>query len=134
MRRGRFGVGLAILVGVIAFAPGAFAASPRAIYEDYSDNGKLDRSYSAADLQRALKDAVAQGYGLPKAGGTAGQSAGATSPQGLQAALPPTRAQGAGGTLPFTGTDLTLMTLGGGGLLLLGGGLRRAAGPASSEK
>ncbi len=130
MRRGRFGVGLAILVGVMAFAPAAFAASPRTIYQDYADNGKLDGSYSTADLQRALKDAVAQGYGAPKAGGTAGQNAGGIRPQGLQAALPPTRAKGAAGILPFTGTDLTLMTLGGGGLLLLGGGLRRAAGPA----
>lgn len=132
-RRGKFGLGLATLVAATAFAPGAFAASPRAIYQDYSDNGKLDGSYSTADLQRALKDAVAQGYGAPSAGGTAGQNAGGTSPQGLQAALPPTRAQGAGGSLPFTGTDLTLMTLGGGGLLLLGGGLRRAAGPATKS-
>ena len=130
MRRGRFGVGLAILVGVMAFAPAAFAASPRTIYQDYADNGKLDGSYSTADLQRALKDAVAQGYGAPSSGGTAGQGAGGIRPQGLQAALPPTRARGAAGTLPFTGTDLTLMTLGGGGLLLLGGGLRRAAGSA----
>ncbi len=128
MRRGRFGVGLATLGVAIAFAPGALSASPRAIYQDYSDNGKLEGSYSTADLQRALKDAVAQGYGAPSSGRSTGQNAGGIRPQGLQAALPPTRARGAGGTLPFTGTDLTLMMLGGGGLLLLGGGLRRAAG------
>lgn len=132
MGRGQFGLGLATLGAAIAFVPGAFAASPRAIYQDFAHNGKLTGKYSKADLERALKDAVAQGYGAPSPGGTAGQTAGRTSPQGLQAALPPTRAQGAGGTLPFTGTDLTLMTLGGGGLLLLGGGLRRAAGPARS--
>ena len=32
----------------------AFAATPQQIYRDIGDNGKLDRQYSAADLDRAF--------------------------------------------------------------------------------
>ena len=39
------------------------ALSMSQIYRDYADNGRLDGTYSRADLDRALKDAVLQGYG-----------------------------------------------------------------------
>ena len=106
------------LVGLMALllAPGALAATPKQIYRDYADNGRLDAKYSKADLDRALKDAVLQGYGKPNvnagfapAAGAAGASSGNT------------------GGLPFTGLDLTLMAVGGGALLAAGAGLRRIA-------
>ncbi len=102
------------LIGATAllFVTGAMAATPKQIYRDFADNGRLDVKYSKADLDRALKDAVLQGYGngnvtagLPAASGQAGA--------------------GTAGILPFTGLDLTLMALGGGALLAAGAGLRR---------
>ena len=62
MRRGRIITAVAALAGAAVVAvPGAFAATPQQIYKDYQD-GRLDGHYSKADLSRALKDAVIQGY------------------------------------------------------------------------
>jgi hypothetical protein len=121
-------VTVACTVAAAVGAPGAFGATPQQIYKDYADNGRLDQHYSSADLKRALKDAVVQGYGRPTssaglaptikkklAGGVA------ASPRSLPAA------KRAGGALPFTGLDLALMVTGGLGLLMLGAGLRRFA-------
>lgn len=54
---------VAVAAVVVAAAPGAFAATPNQIYQDYADNGTIDGTYSTGDLQRALKDATVQGYG-----------------------------------------------------------------------
>ena len=103
-------------VGALTLAPAAGASTPTQIYRDYADNGRLDGHYSHADLQRALKDAVLQGYphGNTQPGfqqQVAQQAAGA-------------EAQVSSG-LPFTGLDLTLMVVGGTALLVVGAGLRR---------
>ena len=128
MRRGRIITAVAALAGAaVVGVPGAFAATPQQIYKDYQDNGRLDGHYSKADLSRALKDAVIQGYKKPTSSGIvpaiktqvnkgAGGVAGAS--------LPKAKKQG---SLPFTGYDLGLMTAGGFAFLLLGGALRRFA-------
>ncbi|MET0938213.1 MAG: hypothetical protein ABWY51_03200 [Gaiellaceae bacterium] len=123
-------------------APGAFPATPQEIYSDYADNGRLDKAYTPADLERALKNAAVQQYGKPgtgglkpaveeeidstpggtsngstgdPAGGTAGGQAGGTAPVASS------------GGLPFTGLDLSLIAAGALGLILLGAALRRVA-------
>lgn len=114
-------------------ATGALAASPQEIYRDYADNGRLDGKYSSSDLDRALSNAVVQAYGNNKQKGlkpavekqikntnsqtNGSQSAGGTSPTAVTTS----------GGLPFTGLDLSLITLGAFGLILLGAALRRFA-------
>ena len=102
-------------------APGAPAATPTQIYKDLADNGRLDGTYSRADLQRALKDASVQGYGKPtvrvRFKPKVQQAIGAA---GAERAV--TRR-----ALPFTGLDLALLAAGGATLLGIGAGLRRLA-------
>ena len=98
---------LACAVGMVVAAPAAVAASPQQIYRDYADNGKLDQSYSKADLQGALKYAAAQGYPRVGVQGAVQQALGA-------------QAVKTSGGLPFTGLDLALMAVG--GLLLVAAG------------
>jgi len=127
MRRGRIITVVAALAGAaVVGVPGAFAATPQQIYRDYQD-GRLDGHYSKADLSRALKDAVIQGYKKPTSNGIVpaiktqvNKSTGGVA----GASLPAAKKQG---SLPFTGADLALMTAGGLSLLLLGGALRRFA-------
>jgi hypothetical protein len=104
----------AAAAAILVFASVALAATPTQIYRDYADNGRLDRQYSRSDLDRALKDAVLQGYG--------NQNVQPALQQQLEAAG---AVKGSG--LPFTGLDLTLMVVGGMVLLLTGAGLRRVA-------
>jgi hypothetical protein len=99
---------LACAVGMFAAVPTAFGATPQQIYRDYADNGRLDRQYSKADLQRALKFAALQGYPRVGVQGAVQQALGA-------------KAVKARGGLPFTGLDLALMAAG--GALLLGAGM-----------
>ena len=125
---------LALLAAALVAAPGVLAASPQQIYDDYADNGKLDGTYTKADLERALENVTVQGYqpnketgikpqieeeingsGGSSGGGTEGQSSGSPS------------AVTTSGGLPFTGLDLGLIAAGAAGLLLLGVGLRRVA-------
>jgi hypothetical protein len=128
MRRGRIITAVAGLAGAaVVGVPGAFAATPQQIIKDYADNGRLDGHYSKADLSRALKDAVRQGYDRPTNNGIVpaiktqvNKSTGGVA----GASLPAAKKQG---SLPFTGLDLTLMTVGGFAFLLLGGALRRFA-------
>ena len=107
---------LAAAAALLVLASTAAAATPTQIYRDYADNGRLDGHYSRADLDRALKDAVLQGY--PN---------GNTQPGFQQQVAAAGAEAAAGGGLPFTGLDLTLMVVGGTALLLTGAGLRRAA-------
>src|SRR2546421_5044839 len=127
MRRGRFITGVSTLAAAALLgAPGAMAASPQQIYKDYADNGRLDHKYSQGDLQRALKNAVFQGY-KPQGGANlpAAIHKQASHPSSgvLGSQLPGTHR--ASGTLPFTGVDLALMSAGGLALLGLGAGMRR---------
>ncbi len=107
-------LGAAAGAAALVFASVAIAATPTQIYRDYADNGRLDGHYSRSDLDRALKDAVLQGYGNENV------------QPGLQQELQG-GAAGANAGLPFTGLDLTLMIVGGTALLLTGAGLRRLA-------
>jgi hypothetical protein len=105
----------AILLSALGLAlPGTgAAATSRQIYADFAAHGKIQGHYSRAQLETALKDALAEGYGRPA-------SAGVRSAVEQQLNTP-----AAAGALPFTGADLTLIALGGGVLLGLGGTLRR---------
>jgi hypothetical protein len=130
---------LTVLAGAFAAAmliavPVGSAATPQQIYRDYADNGHLDGHYSKSDLQRALKDAVIQGY-TPSGGGGAnpavkqknsggGGGGGAGGVQGGTATTPPVKSTGG---LPFTGLDLALIAIGAMLLLAFGAGLRRFA-------
>ena len=104
---------LAVGAAVLGFAPAAFSATPTQIYRDYADNGRLDGHYSQADINRALKDAVLQGYGNENV------------QPGLQQELAKGGVAASKGGLPFTGLDITLMVVGGTALLVTGAGLRR---------
>jgi hypothetical protein len=128
-------------------APGAFSATPQEIYRDYVDNGRLDNTYTSADLERALKNAAVQQYGKPGTGGlkpaveaeidsTPGGTNGGTAGGTNGGTAGGTNGGTAGGTagavessggLPFTGLDLSLIAAGALGLILLGAALRRVA-------
>jgi hypothetical protein len=119
MARGA-GAALATLA-VLAFAgPTAAAtpkicnATPQRIYRDLADNGRLDRHYCAADIDRALQSPSLQRYGLR----TRAQST--PSRPVLPATATDTR-----GSLPFSGLDLALFGGVGGPLLLIGASLGR---------
>ena len=126
MRR-YFAVAGAAVAAISIAVPVAFAATPKQIYRDFADNGRLDGTYSTSDLQRALKDAVVQGYGGPAS-------------KELKPAIKKKLAQVKGakktvsapavkksGGLPFTGFDLALISIGGVSLLGFGASLRRFA-------
>jgi hypothetical protein len=115
--RGIAVLGVVALLGLMAVSTAA-SASPREIYADYADNGRLDQTYSAGDLRKALADTTIQGYGKP------------TVKTGLRTAIQQQlgvvgKSSSSGGTLPFTGVDLALLTAGAGLLLLFGLGFRR---------
>jgi hypothetical protein len=131
MRRGARHLAVTAAVALIALlvSSAALAASPRQIYADYADNGRLDAAYSRADLEAALRDATLQGY---EPSGTVGgmkaqikKKLGEGAPAGTQDQLAQTGT--AGGALPFTGFDLALIVGGAVFLLVVGGGLRRVS-------
>ena len=111
-------LGFAALLALVVVST-ATAATPSQIYADYADNGRLDKVYSDADLQGALNSAVIQGYGNPKV--TGGFRAEVKKKIGQNVSV----AGKTGGTLPFTGVDLALLTAGAAALLLMGWGFRR---------
>jgi hypothetical protein len=112
----RMGTCVAVfLAATMLGASAVSAATPREIYRDYADNGRLDGHYSKADLDRALKSAVLQGYGD-------GDVQTGLAPAAQSRGVAATEVQG---RLPFTGLDLALMVVGGATLILVGFGLRR---------
>jgi hypothetical protein len=126
MRRGAQGflaTAAVVLVGLLA-SSAALAASPRQIYDDFADNGRLDAAYSPRDLQATLTDATIQGYGTPAvvAPMKAEIKRQLGKPKSGQQVL---GEAGRGGSLPFTGIDLALIVGGALVLLLIGGGLRK---------
>jgi hypothetical protein len=127
MRRGVGKLVATAAVGLVALlaSSAAFAASPRQIYNDYADNGRLDAAYSPRDLQAALTDATIQGYGSPAVvkpmKTEIKKKLGGGSVKGGNETI------GRGGTLPFTGFDLALIVGGALFLLVVGGGLRRVS-------
>jgi hypothetical protein len=87
------------------------SATPQQIYKDYTKHGRLTKTYSKSDLQRALRDVTLQGYPRVGVQGAVQQALGAQA----------VKRSG----LPFTGLDLALMSVGGAVLLAAGTGLRR---------
>ena len=63
---------LAVGAAALIVVPSGLSSTPTQIYRDYADNGRLDRHYSQSDMNRALKDAVLQGYGNTRADRTGG--------------------------------------------------------------
>jgi hypothetical protein len=134
----RRGVRLLVVTAVAAFvgtlvSSAALAASPRQVYADFADNGRLDATYTRAELESALRNATLGGY---EDSGTVGRmkteikkKLGGGAPAGTQDQLAQTGS--AGGSLPFTGFDLALIAIGGALLLALGVGMRRLAGSAA---
>lgn len=125
MRRGLIMVCASVLV-LGAFSAPALAASAADIYRDFAANGKITGRYSRAELEAALKNALAEGYGAPAGAAIAPAVRQQIQRAGTLGAQKQIARSGTGGTLPFTGIDLGLIAAGGGGLLLLGSGLRRA--------
>jgi hypothetical protein len=97
----------------VSFGAGA---TPKQIYQDLADNGRLDHPYTKAELNNALRDATIQGYGKKTV--VAGIKQAAKPQGGLQGTK-------TSGTLPFTGLDLGLLVAGGLVLLGTGFGIRR---------
>jgi hypothetical protein len=107
-----------VAAGLVAlFAAGnAGAATPKEIYADLVDNGRLDRAYSRADLKRAFPPGLVR-YSRP----VPQRVMQSRPPQ----ASPPSVEPSGGSSLPFTGLDAALFGAVGGPLLLLGAGMRR---------
>ena len=103
----------------LAVSSTAVAASPSEIYADYADNGRLDKNYSDRDLQSALNSAVVQGYGKPTV------TPGFRTEVKQQLSEEVAETGKTRSTLPFTGVDLALLTVGAVVLLMLGWGFRR---------
>lgn len=104
---------LALVVMVMAFSGVALAATPQDIYNDYADNGKLDGTYTNAELNAYLNDA------------TIGQYADAAT-KGELDALVTSMLNKDRGEFPFTGMELAMLLLGVAVLVGAGVALRRA--------
>jgi hypothetical protein len=109
------------VIGLIGVGT-ASAASPQRIYADLADNGRLDGRYSRADIERALnlRQVLRTDEGA--------------RPAVRRPTSRPSRPPEGSATLPFTGLDLALLTLGGGPLLLIGLGIRRRVAGAESSR
>ena len=108
-------------LGALLLAASAGAATPQQIYRDLADNGRLDRTYSRADIERAFgSNPSIPAYAKPE-----------RAPSGPQAPsvqpVTPTASADDGHSLPFTGLDAALFAAVGAPLLLLGAGMRRYA-------
>lgn len=107
--------------GLVALltAGSAGAATPQQIYRDLADNGRLDRTYSRADLDRALRNPSIPAYARL-------ERQPLRTPQAHPGpAVPRLSVEEGGRSLPFTGLDAALFGAVGGPLLLLGAGMRR---------
>jgi hypothetical protein len=130
MRRGmKFFGGVAGTLVVLAVFVGSAAAAPRDVYRDWADNGRLDRTYTAAELNAARNDTTLQGYGEAGFQPAIDKKLAVLGARSPESAIATT---GRSGTLPFTGIDLALLLGGGILLLLVGGGMRRMGRPKPS--
>ncbi len=112
---------LASGLGALLLAASAGAATPQQIYRDLADNGRLDQTYSRADIERAFgSNPSIPAYVKPERA-----PARCAAPPVQPAA--PTASADDGRSLPFTGLDAALFGAVGGPLLLLGAGMRRYA-------
>jgi hypothetical protein len=58
-------IAIATVVLVLAISGVALAATPQDIYDDYAADGKLDGTYTDAELQAYLDDSLIDQYGDP---------------------------------------------------------------------
>ncbi|HEU6446738.1 MAG TPA: hypothetical protein VFL61_16925 [Gaiellaceae bacterium] len=104
-------------------AGSAFAATPQKIYRDLTDNGRLDGTYTRAEIERA--------FDLPPKVRTDPSPATPRRPIGVpaagEAAPPSAERSRPSRRVPFSSLDAALLVAGGGPLLLIGAGLRRRA-------
>lgn len=117
MRRAALTATVAAGLGALLLTASAGAATPQQIYRDLADNGRLDRTYSRADLDRALSNASLPAYARPEHVPRAPQ------PRPVPSVVPASADDRR--SLPFTGLDAALFGAVGGPLLLLGAGMRR---------
>lgn len=107
----------------------AFAATPQKIYRDLADNGRLDGTYSRAEIERA--------FDLPPDVRTDPLPATPRRPivenAASEAAPAADSTRRTGPRVPFSALDAALLVAGGGPLLLIGAGLRRRAAPTPAK-
>jgi hypothetical protein len=107
-------------LGALLLAASAGAATPQQIYRDLADNGRLDQTYSRADIDKALSNPSLPAYARPERA--------LRTPQSRPVpAVAPTASVDDSHSLPFTGLDAALFAAVGAPLLLLGAGMRRYA-------
>jgi hypothetical protein len=112
---------LIVVSALIALTAGsAAAATPQRVYRDLADNGRLDGTYSRAEIELAFGNPSIPAYARPERAPRAPQS---LRPPGKS----PRASVDAGRTLPFSGLDLALFGAVGAPLLLLGAGMRHFA-------
>ncbi|MHB1342840.1 MAG: hypothetical protein ACYCX3_00575 [Thermoleophilia bacterium] len=111
-RFGVVGVGAALtMLFVMVLMGTALAATPQDIYNDFAQDGKLDGSYTQAELDAALTDPTLAQYGDPSV---------------LDRLKTLIRSSGTDRTVfPFTGAEMLAILGGGVALVLLGLFLRR---------
>ena len=108
-------------LGALLLAASAGAATPQQIYRDLADNGRLDQTYSRADVDRAFgSNPSIPAYAKPERAPNRPQA------PAVQPAVHTASADD-GRSLPFSGLDAALFVAVGGPLLLLGAGMRRFA-------
>lgn len=114
MCRGAFTLTVTTLCVLLLAAGTAAAATPQQIYRDLADNGQLDRKYSQADVNRALRNPSIPGYARERP---------VRKPQSRHVPVgAPTGTEAH--PLPFTGLDLALFGAVGAPLLLIAGSMR----------
>lgn len=122
-------LGVATVAASIAVAP-ALASTPRQIYKDAADNGRLDGKYSKSELQRATQSAQVQGYGSPvvvikmKTSPSSGNKQPSGGVEGGKSSRGTAPIAVRGNNLPFTGAELGLFSVVGVGLIGSGALLR----------
>lgn len=104
-----------VSVMVALTAGSASAATPQRVYQDLADNGRLDQTYSRADIERAFGNPSIPAYARKLARGT---------PMVRPPSRPPAASVDGGRALPFSGLDVALFGAVGGPLLLLGASMR----------
>jgi hypothetical protein len=119
-------VGAIAALGLVG-SGSALAATPQQIYKDLADNGRLDRAYTRAEVERA--------FNLPRALGTDAFQPAPRKPIAVPAepAQPPRAGKRSDRRVPFSSLDVALLVAGGGPLLLIGAGLRRRIAEAPRQ-
>jgi hypothetical protein len=123
-------VGAVAALALVGAAGSGFAATPQKIYRDLADNGRLDGTYTRAEIERAFN--LRQVLRTDKQPTTTPRKPIAVAPAG-EAARPPRAAKRSERRVPFSALDVALLVAGGGPLLLIGAGLRRRIVSRASE-